>query len=352
MYLHALATTVPDARYTQEQCWELASRSSLRQTLSRRSFLVLRAILHGKQSGITSRHFAASDVENIFTRSADELNEIFRQEAPRLASRALQAALEQARVRTNRVDALLVSTCTGYLCPCVTSYVAEQLGLRPDAFLQDLVGLGCGAAVPTLRAAQAILHLNPDAVVACVSVEVCSAAFYMDDDPGVLVSACLFADGAAATIWRSQPADERAFACDRFTTHHEPAHRDRLRFEQRQGKLRNLLDPTVPELASQAVRRLFDAEVAQPEQRPIARAVLHPGGRDVLDAIQLVLPDFDLGPSRRVLDRYGNMSSPSVLFALEEALREDAPDAERDWWLASFGAGFSAHACRFGPRPR
>jgi alkylresorcinol/alkylpyrone synthase len=42
------------------------------------------------------------------------------------------------------------------------------------------------------------------------------------------------------------------------------------------------------------------------------------------------------------------MSSPSVLFALAEALREGLPDAAADWWLTSFGAGFSAHACRVG----
>jgi alkylresorcinol/alkylpyrone synthase len=84
----------------------------------------------------------------------------------------------------------------------VTSYVAEQLGLRSDAFLQDLVGLGCGAAIPALRATEALLAAQPAAVVACVAVELCSAAFHLDDDPGVLVSACLFGDEAAATIWR------------------------------------------------------------------------------------------------------------------------------------------------------
>jgi alkylresorcinol/alkylpyrone synthase len=33
---------------------------------------------------------------------------------------------------------------------------------------------------------------------------------------------------------------------------------------------------------------------------------------------------------------------------LAEALREGLPDASADWWLTSFGAGFSAHACRVG----
>jgi alkylresorcinol/alkylpyrone synthase len=42
------------------------------------------------------------------------------------------------------------------------------------------------------------------------------------------------------------------------------------------------------------------------------------------------------------------MSSPSVLFALERALKVETPDSNGDWWIASFGAGFSAHGCRIG----
>src|ERR1039458_2344046 len=192
MYLHALATALPPAAFTQAECWNIVQRSEARQRLNRRSLLTLQAILRN-DSGIATRHFAMPDIERVFSLTPDELNA---REAPRLAARALASALTQAGLGAGQVDALLICTCTGYLCPGVTSYVAEQLDLRTDAFLQDLVGLGCGAAIPSLRAAEAILAAQPAAVVACVAVEVCSAAFYLDDDPGVLMSACLFGDGA------------------------------------------------------------------------------------------------------------------------------------------------------------
>jgi alkylresorcinol/alkylpyrone synthase len=346
MYLHALATALPPATFTQAECWAMFERSEARQRLSRRSALILQAVLR-HDSGISARYFAMPDLERVFSLTADELNEGFRREAPLLASRALSSALAQADLVAGEVDALLVCTCTGYLCPGVTSYVAEQLGLRSDVFLQDLVGLGCGAAIPCLRAADAILAAQPDAVVASVAVEICSAAFYLDDDPGVLVSACLFGDGAAATIWRSTPGP-RGLRCDRFATVHQPQNRDRIRFEIRQGKLRNLLHASVPELAATAVKQLLTEERARPGARPISRIVAHTGGRDVLDAIERACPGFDLMASRRVLRDCGNMSSPSVLFALENALRDGQPDEQSDWWLTSFGAGFSAHGCRFG----
>jgi predicted naringenin-chalcone synthase len=343
MYLHALATAVPSARFTQSECWEIAQRSPVRQRLKKRSMLILHTILRGDH-GIGQRHFAVPQIEGVFDLTPDQLNAAFRTEAPSLAGRALTAALAQAGVKASDLDALLVCTCTGYLCPGISSYVSEQLGLRPNAFLQDLVGLGCGAAIPTLRAASHLVAAKPDATVACVAVEICSAAFYLDDDPGVIISACLFSDGAAATIWKGRPGPTGARAFD-FQTTHRPADRDKLRFEQRDGKLRNLLDRAVPELAASAVSDLWAAR----GPRPVARVVAHSGGRDVLEALAPVVAPHSLAASTRVLRDYGNMSSPSVLFALEETLRDGPPGADGDFWLVSFGAGFSAHSCRIGP---
>ncbi|MFT3867175.1 MAG: stilbene synthase [Nibricoccus sp.] len=346
MYLHALATALPPARFTQEECWAMFERSEAKHRLTRRSALILQAILR-HDSGVSTRHFALPDLERVFSLTADELNEAFRMEAPRLAARALTSALNQAALTAKDVDALLICTCTGYLCPGVTSYVAQQLGLRSDTFLQDLAGLGCGAAIPSLRAAHALLAAQPDAVVALVAVEICSSAFYIDDDQGVLVSACLFGDGAAATILRSTPGS-RGLRCGYFSTMHQPENRDRIRFEMREGKLRNLLHSSVPELAAAAVKQLLTAERSRPGARSISRIVAHTGGRDVLDAIEQNCAECDLSASREVLRACGNMSSPSVLFVLEKMLRDDAPNEKNDWWMTSFGAGFGAHGCRIG----
>jgi predicted naringenin-chalcone synthase len=342
MYLHALATAVPPATFTQIECWQIAERSSVRERLKKRSMLILHTILRGEH-GIATRHFAMPDVDHVFDLTPDQLNAAFRVEAPKLAGRALTAALAQAGVRANELDALLICTCTGYLCPGLTSYVAEQLGMRTNTFLQDLVGLGCGAAIPTLRAVSHLLAAEPNATVGCVAVEICSSAFYLDDDPGVLVSACLFSDGAAATIWRAKPGPT-GLRCFGFDTLHLPDDRDKLRFEMKEGKLRNLLHRSVPGLASSAVGKLW----AQRGPRPVSRVVAHTGGRDVLEALAPVVAPHSLAASAHVLRTCGNMSSPSVLFALEETLKETSPGADGDFWLVSFGAGFSAHSCRVG----
>ena len=345
MYLHALATAVPPHAYTPAQCWDIVQRSPVRERLTKRSLLILQTILRGDH-GVGSRHFAASNPQQVFDLTSDQLNAAFRADGPPLAARALQTALAQANIQPSELDALFICTCTGYLCPGLTSYVGELLGLRPQAYLQDLVGLGCGAAIPTLRSASNFLSAQPNATVACIAVEICSAAFYLDDDPGVLISACLFGDGAAATLWRSNPGPT-GLRCFEFNTLHLPAERDKLRFEHQDGKLRNLLDRAVPKLAAGAVAQLWNER----GPRPVAQVVTHTGGRDVIDALEPVLAPYSLAASRRVLRNFGNMSSPSVLFALEETLRTTQPGDDGDFWLVSFGAGFSAHSCRIGLPP-
>jgi predicted naringenin-chalcone synthase len=346
MYLHALATAVPPRSFSQSECYELAQHPDVKSRLNRRSQLLVQAVLRG-DSGVEKRHFAITEIPGVFAYTADQLNEGFRREAPRLAGDALRSALKAAGIRADELDALLICTCTGYLCPGLTSYVAEQLGLRSSAILHDIAGLGCGAAIPMLRTADALLRAHPGATIATVAVEICSAAFYLDDDPGVLVSACIFGDGAAAMIWRSAPGPG-GLRCHSFSTHHEPEHRDKIRFEQRNGKLRNLLDAAVPKLAASAVGKLLQQEQSREAASPISRIIAHPGGRDVVNALEAAIPQYPLTSSRRVLAKYGNMSSPSVLFVLEDALQNDRPAPGADWWLVSFGAGFSAHACRFG----
>jgi alkylresorcinol/alkylpyrone synthase len=307
---------------------------------------LLQKILTGN-SGIDRRHFCLPNPTDVFARDAGSLNAEFERNAPELASAALTTALEQAGTAATDLDAIFVCTCTGYLCPGVSSHLAERIGARPDVYLQDLVGLGCGAALPTLHSAANFIAAHPEATVAVVAVEICSAAFFIDDDPGVLISLCLFGDGASASIWTGAPPQDRpAYRIENFRTAHYPLDRELIRFVNHDGKLKNQLHRSVPRLAARAVARLYQESQCRPD-----RILAHPGGRDVVEAIESELACGPLTESREVLRRYGNLSSPSVLIALEMHLREATPAARL--WLTSFGAGFSCHSAdliRIDPR--
>src|SRR5690606_4509260 len=119
--------------------------------------------------------------------------------------------------------------------------------------------------------------------------EVCSAAFYLDNDPGVIISACLFADGASASIWTGRANDAvTPWKAHGFKSLHVPENRELLRFENRLGKLRNRLHRTVPEHAATAVDHLYHSNGAA-ESKPYM--IAHSGGRDVIQAVKSRFPE-------------------------------------------------------------
>lgn len=344
MFITGLGTAAPSQRYTQAECWETLQDSKQLAQLTPRSRAILRKVLTGN-NGIATRHLALDNLADAFQMTPDALHARFVKTAPALSTRAAERALADAKIQPQEIDAIVISTCTGYLCPGLTSYVSERLGLRPDVVTLDLVGQGCGAALPNFRSSEALLSAGRCRQVLSICVEVCSAAFYLDDDVGVLISACLFGDGAGAAVLSNQPNGGRKVKWKTSRSLLKPSDRELLRFEQKNGMLRNILAPQVPTVAAGHVETLFKATLAQAETNPdeIAGWILHPGGRDVLAAVRekLNLSASDVRWSEAVLREYGNISSPSVYFVLQSSLADSIPNGL--WWMSSFGAGFSCH---------
>src|SRR5688500_15435197 len=248
MFITGLGTAVPERSFTQRECSQALDRAE-HEALTPRTRAVLKGILN-HDNGIERRSLAVADLAEGFVLDPDTLHQRFLAHAPRLAAQAARVALAEAKLGAAEVDGIVISTCTGYLCPGLTSYVAEALGLRADVVALDLVGQGCGAALPNLRTADALLASRGCDHVLSVCVEVCSAAMYLDQDLGVLVSACLFGDGAAAAVCSRHPRDStRSVKWRAAASLTDPAQRDALRFEQRGGMLRNILTLPVPQMA-------------------------------------------------------------------------------------------------------
>src|SRR5476649_101083 len=277
MFFIGLGTAVPPQRYTQRHSWDALQNWPQFPQFKPRSRAILKKVLCG-DNGIDARHLALDPFMEIFDQTPDALQARFAKHAPALATQAAKRALKDANCTAKEIDAVLISTCTGYLCPGLTSYVSEQLGLRENIFALDLVGQGCGAALPNLRAAESILAAGRAKNVLSVCVEICSAAFYLDDDPGVLISACLFADGAGAAVLSNQPLPNRRRVEWKFTDSRlVTAERDTLRFGHKNGMLRNILLPQVPQVASGIAAELFARSLvaADVQREQITGWILH-----------------------------------------------------------------------------
>jgi predicted naringenin-chalcone synthase len=344
MFITGLGTAAPPQCYAQRECWEVFRESALSRRLSLRSRAIVKRVLTG-DNGILTRHLVLDNLNQAFDLTPDALHARFARHAPALATEAAERALADSGTEPHQIDALLISTCTGYLCPGLTSYVSERLALRPDVLALDLVGQGCAAALPNLRSAEALLTAGRAQRVLSICVEVCSAALFFDDDPGVLISACLFGDGAGAAVLSQSPNGHRRVEWKTGAACLSPAARDSLRFEQKAGMLRNVLLPQVPGLAAQYARKVLEQTLAQTgmKRAQVKGWVFHPGGRDVLSALcqELGLSRDAVRWSEAVLREYGNVSSASVFFVLQNALADSAPSGP--WWMSSFGAGFTCH---------
>jgi predicted naringenin-chalcone synthase len=345
MFIIGLGTATPPKRYTQHECWDALVASEYLPRLSTRSQAILRKVLRGN-NGICSRYLAFDDLNEAFAMSPDVLDARFTKHAPVVASHAAERAMHSAGVAARDIDAVIISTCTGYLCPGLSSYVSERLGLGAATLALDLVGQGCGAALPNMRTGEALIASGRASKVLSICVEICSAAMYLDDDPGVLISACLFGDGAGAAVL-SATAGSRRRTIEWLTvgTLLSVEDREELRFEKRRGMLRNILSPQVPALAGKHVENVMRDVLTRAgvEQDEVTAWILHAGGREILAAIQqrLGISEHDTRWSAAVLRDHGNVSSPCVYFVLDAALKDDAPGGM--WYMSSFGAGFSCH---------
>jgi predicted naringenin-chalcone synthase len=352
VFITGLGTAVPAHEYSKAQCLAAFETSDWFAKLDSRAHSVARSVLQ-RDNGIDTRQLAVDNLAQVFDINPNTLAARFLNHAPALAAQAGQQALARAGLQADQIDTVVVSTCTGYLCPGLSGYVMALMGLRSDVQAFDLVGQGCAAALPNMGMGKALLSTGACDHVLSICVEISSAAMYLDNDPGVIISACLFGDGAGAAVLSAKPKavntgnlrhDRRMEWLD-STSLTLPAHRDALKFEQRDGMLRNVLTRRVPVLAADHAEQVLRTVLrrASLTAEDIDVWAMHAGGRDVLLALQrtLQLEPHELRYSAAMLRQHGNLSSAFVYFVLEASLAEGADGGW--WWLSSFGAGFSCH---------
>ncbi len=345
-WLHTLATANPPLYVTQEQAY--AYYTGHFDLAPAEDALYRRLLLHGPVQG---RFIGMDSIAEATETDPDALQARFTRHARRTAVCAARRALAKAGLSAGELGGLVVNTCTGYLCPGLSSYLAQDLGMEHDVRSLDIAGMGCGAALPNLEASVGMLHVDGARPMLSVAVEICTATLFMGPDPGLIVSNSIFGDGAAAMVLMAGDDTRAAGASARllgYSSVLHPEHREQLRYHLQHGRLRNHLTVKVPvigaNLAARALSRLLQEQAV--EQSDIRWWAVHAGGTAVLDQVgkTLGLEASDLQYSRAVFENYGNMSSPSVLFALDKILHEGKPAGGDLGVLLAFGAGFSAFA--------
>jgi len=340
-YIASVATATPPYSIHQPTAHAFLEKN-YSEKLSPKSLSIMRKIF--AHPAIHRRNVTFDTPDILAREDTDGRMARFEKWSVELSAQAAREAMRKAGVSNQDVQGIVVNTCTGYLCPGISTYLIERLDLPKQTKAYDLVGSGCGGALPNLEVSSSIMNGNFRKVVLSVSVEICTATFQMGDDLSLIISNALFGDGAAAAVlWRREEGVELVDSANIYV----PEQREAVRYVYKKGDLHNQLSNRLPEMLQTAVASVMKTLLERHSLKvpDIKHWAIHTGGDKIITAIQneLGLTEEQVKPTRDILYKYGNMSSPTVWFVVEELLRNGV---QKDDWIMgiAFGAGLSVHA--------
>jgi alkylresorcinol/alkylpyrone synthase len=334
--LLSLATAVPPHVILQSEAKERA-----REAFGGRKELFDRLAGVFDNAGIAKRHIVAPQEWYMAAHGWHDRNALYLEAAEKLFVEAAAAAIEKAGLRPDQIDGVVAVSTTGIATPSLEARAFTRMGFRSDVRRVPVFGLGCAGGVNGLSIASRLASADPGSNWLFVTVETCSISIRLDSaDPAAIVATALFGDGAAAAVVR---AGTHCLA--RITGSAEKLWPDTLRimgWDVEDPGLAVVFDRAIPPFVETELGEAVDEMCAQlgVARDEIDRMCCHPGGVKVIDAIEtaLQLNQGDLNLEREVLNDYGNMSAPTVMFVLERLLERGLPDKVL---MTAFGPGFT-----------
>ncbi len=346
-YLNEIGTAVPAREAHQEFLDSLDAWLPDEAVVNK-----LRAI--AKRSGIEHRHTVLTNPIGYrgsgafyeigeFPSTARRMK-VYQQESPGLAVKAARS-LEARGANLASVTHLVITTCTGFYAPGLDVDLIRLLNL-PRGVYRTMIGfMGCYAGITGLRAASDIVCANPEARVLMINLELCTLHLQQDAPIDRLVASMLFSDGCAASLISARP---EGFRLDSFNSILSLEDADKMSWLVEDQGFAMTLDAAIPDRIRDFLTR--DPEMFEHARRqPRSLWAIHPGGRAILDAVRSAfsLSLEQIAPARRVLAKYGNMSSASVMFVFEELLRHTPANGMRPGAAVAFGPGLTLEAMEF-----
>jgi prepilin-type processing-associated H-X9-DG protein len=354
-YITAIGTATPPYKFSQSSIAEFMVRAMLLQDSDERK---LKALF--RATGIESRYSVLNDYGKLkdfdFYSNAQNLEPFpstkkrldhFQQHALTLSLASVSDCLSKVKdVKLNSITHLIVVSCTGMYAPGLDIDLVKSLKLNSNIHRTCINFMGCYASFNAIKLADTFCKAESNAKVLVVCTELCTLHFQKENTENNMLANALFADGSAALLIESQSHKginliPEAFYCDlAFNGEQDMAWSiGDLGFEMQ-------LSSYVPEVIRHGIGKLTSSLLSNISQRlsDISYFAIHPGGKKILEAIE---QELGLGKAENqfayeVLRKFGNMSSPTVLFVLRNVLESlnAASDGKRILSFA-FGPGLT-----------
>lgn len=359
-YIIDIATAVPEFKVSKQELVDfyanaLKPTSSNSNTINQKiNFLNAKTQIEERYSCIpdfNGQTFELFETSN-YNPSVEKRTELYKQKVLPLANKAIDKLFFKTKIKPEEITHIITVSCTGLFAPGFEFLLAEHYNLQHTEKLA-LNFLGCYAAIKALKQANYIAKANPNACILIVCAELCSLHFTpsaIDED---IVSNLLFADGAAATLVSGSEnkysQDKLVLNIDTIGSVYIPDTLNLMTWNISSSAFKMYLNKEIPNTIKSNIQPVINNFLRG--DTPDYWAI-HPGGVRIVDAIKesLNLSERNIESSKNILQQYGNMSSPTILFVLKNILDSmtDSQDFNNKKILCcAFGPGLSIEMINF-----
>jgi predicted naringenin-chalcone synthase len=257
---------------------------------------------------------------------------------------AIRACLK-GKLNPQGITHLITVSCTGMSAPGLDLQVMELMDLPMTLSRSSVNFMGCYAAIHALKSADAICNSIPGAKVLIVCTELCSLHFQREPTIDNITSSLLFGDGAAAVLLTGDDHPGRGLHLSSFYSEVLVKGKKDMTWELSSTGFQMTLSNYIPDLIEEDLAGLVDRALQKNDlqRTSITHWCVHPGGRKILEAIHnsLHFTQGHLDTSYEVLQDYGNMSSPTILFVLQRIMARLDYRRQNKIFGVAFGPGLT-----------
>lgn len=351
-YIIAIETAVPKHQHKQEDFTSFFANATDSLAIKRKINII------SKKTGISTRYSVLKDYSLPPTKfefykkdksllpepSISKRMEVYQKEAILLSINAINKIANFSSLK-NSITHLITVTCTGLFAPGLDIELISNLNLPPNINRSSINFMGCNAAILALKNADTICKSTPEAKVLIVCTELCTLHFQKKYNDDYLLSNMLFGDGCAAVLISAKPTEINKNIAVKINSFNSlilhNGYNDMAWQLSETGFIMNLTS-YVSTLIKENIKAMLDS--LNINSNTIDYWAIHPGGKKIVaDFFDVLKIDTKkASESYDVLKNYGNMSSPTVLFVLKQAIEKNiSPKKGETIFSAAFGPGLS-----------
>ena len=294
-------------------------------------------------SGITMRYSVRPYAWFRQDQGWPERTEAFIDGASALFREVAAKALQQAGLEASAIDTIITVSSTGVATPSIEARVMSGMGFRDHVRRIPVFGLGCAGGVSGLSLAARMAKSEPGSKVLLVVIELCTLAFRPDEmSKSNIIATALFGDGSAAAVISTE--GKSLGDIEHSGEHTWPGTTDIMGWRLDNQGFGAIFSRSIPDLATTELRPAADLFLKRNglTLANVDSFCFHPGGARVVTALEQAFETGEgkLANERQVLEGFGNMSAPTVLFVLERELAKGDSAGRR--FISALGPGFTA----------